>query len=216
LLTIPIIKIYHSYLKSLKLSRSKISLTHENLQARIRGNIWMAFSNKLGFLVLTTGNKSELSTGYATLYGDMAGGFALLKDVSKTLVYELVSYGNSYFYNKIKKSARLVSRLAGYPIPLGIIQRPPTAELKPNQKDSDTLPEYETLDPILQKYIEENKGIKDIIKQTGTPLDVVSKVIKMVNRSEYKRRQSPPGIKITPCNFGKGRRFPITNKFSPI
>ncbi|MFH1231350.1 MAG: NAD+ synthase [Planctomycetota bacterium] len=209
--TISIVNIYHSYLKSLKLSRSKISLTHENLQARIRGNILMAFSNKLNSLVLATGNKSELSTGYATLYGDMAGGFALLKDVSKTLVYELVSYGNGCFYNKINKTAR-----GGYPIPLGIIQRPPTAELKPNQKDSDTLPEYETLDPILQKYVEENKELNDIIKQTGTSLDIVSKVMKMVDRSEYKRRQSPPGVKITPDNFSKGRRFPITNKFFPI
>jgi NAD+ synthase (glutamine-hydrolysing) len=216
LLTIPITNIYRSYLKLLKLSKSKISLTHENLQARIRGNILMAFSNKLNSLVLTTGNKSELSTGYATLYGDMAGGFALLKDVSKTLVYELVSYGNRVFYNKINNSCGTNEQVGGYPISTRIIQRPPTAELKPNQKDSDILPPYEILDPILEEYIEKNRGIEDIIKKTGSSSNIVSKVIRMVNRSEYKRRQSPPGIKITSCNFGKDRRFPITNKFSQI
>jgi NAD+ synthase (glutamine-hydrolysing) len=203
LITIPINHIYQKYLMCLKLSRKTITLTNENLQSRIRGNILMALSNKTGALVLTTGNKSELSTGYTTLYGDMAGGFALLKDVPKTLVYKLVSYGNYLFSNKINK----------FPIPEEIIKRAPSAELKPNQKDSDTLPEYEILDPILQAYIEENKNLKQIVKQTGIAEEVVSKVMRMVDRSEYKRRQFPPGVKITPCAFGKDRRFPITNKF---
>jgi len=203
LMSIPIKDIYYNYLKSLKLSTKEITLTHENLQARIRGTILMAFSNKLNALVLTTGNKSELSTGYATLYGDMAGGFALLKDVPKTLVYELSTHGNDVFYKRIKKDA----------IPLAIINRPPTAELRPNQKDSDSLPEYHILDPILREYIENNKGLDEIVKELRTPSKIVAKVIKMVDRSEYKRRQSPPGVKITHRAFGRDRRFPITNRF---
>jgi len=203
LLTVPIKDIYQRYLKSLGLS-GKITLTHENLQARIRGTILMALSNKIGAIVLTTGNKSEMSTGYATLYGDMAGGFALLKDVPKYLVYQLSSYGNDLLYNKNGK----------YPIPMEIITRPPTAELKPNQKDSDTLPEYDVLDPILQAYIEENMGKLEIVRLTGVSPKVVERIIRMVDRSEYKRRQSPPGVKITPRAFGKDRRFPITNRFS--
>ena len=145
-----------------------------------------------------------MSTGYATLYGDMAGGFALLKDVPKYLVYQLSSYGNDLLYNKNGK----------YPIPMEIITRPPTAELKPNQKDSDTLPEYDVLDPILQAYIEENMGKLEIVRLTGVSPKVVERIIRMVDRSEYKRRQSPPGVKITPRAFGKDRRFPITNRFS--
>jgi len=203
LLTVPIKDIYQRYLNSLGLS-GKITLTHENLQARIRGTILMALSNKTGAIVLTTGNKSEMSTGYATLYGDMAGGFALLKDVPKTIVYKLSSYGNDLFYRKNGQ----------YPIPMEIITRPPTAELKPNQKDSDTLPEYNVLDPILQAYIEENRSKDEIVQLTGAPLKVVERIIKMVDRSEYKRRQSPPGVKITPRAFGKDRRFPITAAYN--
>ena len=203
MLTLPIKNIYQRYLKSLGLS-GRITITHENLQARIRGTILMAFANKIGAIVLTTGNKSEMSTGYATLYGDMAGGFALIKDVPKTLVYKLSSYGNELFYRNSGK----------YPIPLEIITRPPTAELKPNQKDSDTLPDYEVLDPILQTYIEENMSKGQIAQLTGAPVKMVERIISMVDRSEYKRRQSPPGVKITPRAFGKDRRFPITNKFS--
>ena len=203
MLTLPIKNIYQRYLKSLGLS-GRITITHENLQARIRGTILMAFANKIGAIVLTTGNKSEMSTGYATLYGDMAGGFALIKDVPKTLVYKLSSYGNELFYRNSGK----------YPIPLEIITRPPTAELKPNQKDSDTLPDYEVLDPILQAYIEENMSKGQIAQLTGAPVKMVERIISMVDRSEYKRRQSPPGVKITPRAFGKDRRFPITNKFS--
>jgi len=171
-------------------------VTEENLQARIRGNLLMAFSNKFGWLVLTTGNKSEMSTGYATLYGDMAGGFALIKDVPKTLVYRLAKYKNS------------LSPV----IPERVFSKEPTAELKPNQKDRDTLPAYETLDPILKAYIEEDKDLKEV---AGLGFDgkIVENVFAMVDKSEYKRRQSPPGIKITPKAFGRDRRMPITNKY---
>jgi NAD+ synthase (glutamine-hydrolysing) len=171
-------------------------ITEENLQARIRGNILMALSNKFGWLVLTTGNKSEMSTGYATLYGDMAGGFAVIKDVPKTLVYKLAKYRNSI----------------SYVIPERVLIKAPTAELKPDQKDSDTLPPYENLDPILKAYIEEDKDLSAIVSLGFNP-EVVSKVLKMADKSEYKRRQSPPGIKITPKAFGKDRRMPITNKY---
>jgi NAD+ synthase (glutamine-hydrolysing) len=204
LLIIPIDGIYRNYLSALKISGRRITLAHENLQSRIRGTLMMAVSNRTGAMVLTTGNKSELSTGYATLYGDMAGGFALLKDVSKTLVYELAAYGNELFYNQTGK----------YAIPHEIISRPPTAELKPNQQDSDSLPAYDTLDPILQAYIEDNKGRNEIARLTGAPLKTIDQVIKMAGRSEYKRRQSPPGVKITPRAFGKDRRFPITAAYN--
>ncbi len=173
-------------------------VTEENLQARIRGNILMAFSNKFGWLVLTTGNKSEMSVGYATLYGDMAGGFAVIKDVPKTMVYELCRYRNSTG----KKAV----------IPERIIEKEPTAELRTGQKDSDTLPPYHILDPILKAYVEEDRSFEEII-DAGFAEETVRKVIHMVDRSEYKRRQSPPGIKITPRALGKDRRFPITNRY---
>lgn len=172
------------------------NVTEENLQARIRGNLLMAFSNKFGWLVLTTGNKSEMSTGYATLYGDMAGGFAVIKDVPKTLVYKLAKYRDS------------LSAV----IPERVFTKEPTAELKPNQKDRDTLPAYETLDPILKAYIEEDKDLKEVVG-LGFDGKIVEKVFAMVDKSEYKRRQSPPGIKITPKAFGRDRRMPITNKY---
>lgn len=200
---LPINGVYKSYLEALKFSERRVTLAHENLQSRIRGALLMALSNQTGALVLTTGNKSEMSTGYATLYGDMAGGFALLKDVPKTLVYELSAYGNDLYFRKYGR----------YPIPAEIVSRPPTAELRPNQKDSDALPEYCILDPILQAYIEENRGCNEIARLTGATPKTVMRVIRMVNRSEYKRRQSPPGVKITPMAFGRDRRFPITNKF---
>jgi NAD+ synthase (glutamine-hydrolysing) len=170
--------------------------TEENLQARIRGNILMALSNKNGWLVLTTGNKSEMSTGYATLYGDMAGGLAVIKDVPKTLVYKLAKYRNSI----------------GTVIPDSVMEKEPTAELRHDQKDKDTLPPYETLDPIIKAYVEEDKSAGEIAS-LGFDRDVVDRVISMVDKSEYKRRQSPPGIKITPKAFGKDRRMPITNKY---
>ena len=171
-------------------------ITEENIQARIRGNILMAFSNKFGWLVLTTGNKSEMSTGYATLYGDMAGGLAVIKDVPKTLVYKLAKYRNSL----------------GKAIPDAVFTKEPTAELRPEQKDRDTLPAYEVLDPIIKAYVEEDKSPAEITA-AGFDKETVTRVIRMVDRSEYKRRQSPPGIKITPKAFGKDRRMPITNKY---
>ena len=172
------------------------NLAEENLQARIRGNYLMALSNKFGWLVLTTGNKSEMSTGYCTLYGDMAGGYAALKDVPKTLVYRLVDWRNA---------EREV-------IPGSIIDRPPTAELKPNQRDQDTLPEYELLDRIVDEYVEKNRSIDEIIK-LGLPRETVIKVVRMIDRAEYKRRQAPPGPRITARAFGKDWRLPITNHY---
>jgi NAD+ synthase (glutamine-hydrolysing) len=171
-------------------------IAEENLQARIRGNILMAFSNKFSWLVLTTGNKSEMSTGYATLYGDMAGGLAVIKDVPKMLVYELCRYRN---------------RISPV-IPGRVLEREPTAELRPNQKDTDSLPPYEVLDKILKAYVEEDKHYSEV---TGMGFDeeTVRKVFCLVDRSEYKRRQSPPGIKITPKAFGRDRRMPVTNKY---
>ena len=197
-LTVPIEQIFKLYLMALdpKFAGMSKDLTEENLQARIRGNTLMALSNKFGYMVLTTGNKSEMSTGYATLYGDMAGGFAVIKDVPKTMVYRLASYRN----------------LLGKVIPDSVIVKEPTAELKANQKDSDTLPPYDLLDKILKAYIEEDESADEIIR-AGFDKDTVLKVVNMVDRSEYKRRQSPPGIKITPKAFGRDRRMPITNKY---
>ena len=173
-------------------------LAEENIQARIRGNLLMALSNKFGRLVLTTGNKSEYSVGYTTLYGDMAGGFGVLKDVPKTLVYRLAHYRNN--------------RGGKPPIPLSIIERPPSAELRPDQRDTDSLPSYDLLDAILEAYVEEDQGRDQMIRR-GMPEDVVDRVITMVDAAEYKRRQAPPGIKITPKAFGRDRRLPITNRF---
>lgn len=190
--------IYDAYLETLSqvFSGLQPDITEENIQARIRGNIIMALSNKFGWLVLTTGNKSEMSVGYATLYGDMAGGFAVIKDVPKTLVYRVCRWRNS------------LSRV----IPERVLTKAPAAELKPDQKDTDTLPPYETLDPILKAYVEEDEDPAKIIAAGYDP-ETVNRVIKMVDMSEYKRRQSPPGIRITPKAFGKDRRVPITNKY---
>jgi NAD+ synthase (glutamine-hydrolysing) len=174
-------------------------LAAENIQARIRGNLVMALSNRLGWLVLTTGNKSEMSVGYATLYGDMAGGFAVIKDVPKTLVYELVRYRNGLEDRE--------------PVPSSVLERAPSAELRPDQLDADSLPPYEVLDRILEAYVERDQGPEQIA-QDGIPEDVVAEVVRMVDRAEYKRRQAPPGIKITPKAFGRDRRLPITNRFS--
>jgi NAD+ synthase (glutamine-hydrolysing) len=192
-----ILKTYLSTL-SVEFKGKKPDVTEENLQARIRGNLLMALSNKFGWLVLTTGNKSELAMGYSTLYGDMVGGFVVLKDIPKTLIYKLARYRNSL------EKKELISE--------DILKREPTAELKPNQKDTDTLPPYPILDPILKYYVEEDKGFQEI-KDLGFDENTITKVIKMVDRSEYKRRQAPPGIKITPRAFGKDRRLPITNKY---
>ncbi len=191
---------FEAYLKMLAgpfKGRSQ-DVTEENLQARIRGNILMALSNKFGGLVISTGNKSEMSVGYSTLYGDMVGGFNVLKDVPKTLVYQLTEYAN-------RKDGRPV-------IPEYIITRPPSAELRADQKDQDTLPPYDTLDAILEAYIEKDMSA-DLIAELGFPPETVAWVIGRVDAAEYKRRQSPPGIKITARAFGRDRRMPITNKF---
>ncbi len=173
-------------------------LAFENLQARIRGTILMSMSNKFGYLVLTTGNKSETAVGYSTLYGDTAGGFAVIKDVPKTVVYQLSDYVNKLHEREV--------------IPQSVIKRIPTAELRFGQKDSDSLPEYEILDGILKGYIEEEKSLPELIKQ-GFDAETTIKVIRMVDLNEYKRRQCPPGVKITPKAFGRDRRMPITNRY---
>ncbi len=198
--TLPIDTILTGYLRVLSGDFKGIreDTTEENLQARIRGNLLMAFSNKFGWLVLTTGNKSEMSVGYATLYGDMAGGFAVIKDVSKTLVYDICMWRNS--------------RGNGVVIPERVLWKEPTAELRPGQKDSDTLPPYSVLDPILKAYVEDEISFEDILKMGCEP-ESTEQVIRMVDKSEYKRRQAPPGIKITSRAFGRDRRFPITNKY---
>ncbi len=198
-LEVPIEDIFESYLMTLQpeFKDTNQNLAEENIQARIRGNILMALSNKFGWLVLTTGNKSEFAVGYCTLYGDMSGGFAVIKDVPKTLVYELSAYRN-------KTDGREV-------IPQSIINRAPTAELRKDQKDQDTLPEYAVLDEILVDYVEKHRSFEKISKKFDK--NTVKDVIAMIDRSEYKRRQSPPGIKITQRAFGKDWRLPITNKF---
>jgi len=196
---IPIKGVFDTYLNALEgeFKGKPWDIAEENLQARIRGTILMALSNKFGWLVLTTGNKSELATGYCTLYGDMAGGFAVIKDVPKTMVFDLVNFVNK----KAKKNI----------IPTSVILRAPTAELRENQKDEDSLPAYSRLDPILKGYVEAHQSLKELSKKED--INTVKKVIALVDHSEYKRRQSPPGVKITPLAFGKDRRLPITNAY---
>ena len=199
-LSIPITPVLNAYRRALAKAFKglKEDVTEENLQARIRGNLLMALSNKFGWLVLTTGNKSEYSVGYTTLYGDMAGGFAVIKDVPKTLVYEVT---------------RKVNELAGRAVvPPSVFERAPSAELRPNQTDQDTLPPYADLDAILEGYVEEDRGVKDLVAR-GHAEDTVRRVLAMVNRNEYKRRQAPIGVKITPRAFGRDWRLPIVNRF---
>ncbi|MDQ6733238.1 MAG: NAD+ synthase [Nitrospirota bacterium] len=198
--TVSVTRMFKSYLRAMAdvFKGRRPDTTEENLQARIRGNLLMAVSNKFGHLVLTTGNKSEMSVGYATLYGDMAGGFAVIKDVPKTMVYELTRLRNATGDAPV--------------IPQRILDRPPTAELKPNQTDQDTLPPYDVLDPILKAYVEEDRAPEDIVAMGFDP-KTVAQVIGLVDRSEYKRRQAPIGIKITHRAFGKDRRMPITNGY---
>lgn len=198
-LVIPISNIFRSYLDNLRsiFKTDKLNITKENLQARIRGNILMGLSNENDWLVLATGNKSEISVGYCTLYGDMAGGFSPIKDIYKTLVYKICNFINRKYSNIIPET---------------IIKKVPSAELKPDQKDEDKLPPYNMLDEILKLYIEEEKDYHDIVK-TGFDEKIVKDVINMVDFSEYKRRQGSPGIKITQRAFGRDRRYPITNKF---
>ncbi len=197
---IPITPTFEAYRRSLAPSfdQRPPDRTEENLQARIRGNILMAVSNKFGHLVLTTGNKSELSVGYSTLYGDMAGGFAVIKDVSKTRVYELARFRNARGPSPV--------------IPQRTLDRPPSAELKPDQKDEDTLPPYTVLDPILQAYVEDNRSLEEIV-EAGFDRGTVARVMRMVDYSEFKRSQAPIGVKITHRAFGKDRRMPITNGY---
>lgn len=198
--TIPIgavLDVFHETLKAMP-GWDDAGIAYENLQARIRGTILMSLSNQLGLLVLTTGNKSETAVGYSTLYGDTAGGFAVIKDVPKTLVYALSRYVND--------------QAGTERIPESVITRIPSAELRPNQKDCDSLPEYEVLDRVLRGYVELDQGRRDLLAQ-GLDEQIVLRVIGLVDRNEYKRRQCPPGIKITPKAFGKDRRMPITNRY---
>ncbi|NTV51573.1 MAG: NAD+ synthase [Candidatus Firestonebacteria bacterium] len=195
----PFMRVYGAQLSGL-LGPGSEGVAFENLQARIRGNILMALSNRHGWLVLTTGNKSETATGYCTLYGDMAGGFAVIKDVPKTMVYEVCRYLN------VQAGLELISQ--------SVLDRPPSAELRPDQKDEDSLPPYAELDPILKAYVEEDRSPDDIIALGFSP-ETVMEVIRLVDRSEYKRRQAPPGIKITPKAFGRDRRLPLTNQYRP-
>jgi NAD+ synthase (glutamine-hydrolysing) len=198
-IVLPIQNLFECYLQELAPVFENLprNIAEENLQARVRGNLLMAMSNKFGWLVLTTGNKSETSVGYCTLYGDTAGGFAVIKDVPKTMVYELCAYRNT------------LSRV----IPDRVLVKAPTAELRENQKDTDSLPPYEVLDPILKAYVEEDRSLAQIVEM-GWEEETVQRVIRLVDRNEYKRRQAPPGVKITPRAFGKDRRLPIVNAFT--
>jgi NAD+ synthase (glutamine-hydrolysing) len=196
---IPIEPMLAAFLESLEgeFREREADATEENVQARIRGTLLMALSNKFGSIVLTTGNKSEMAVGYATLYGDMAGGFAVLKDISKTLVYKLARYRNEL----------------GRVIPERIITRPPSAELRANQTDQDSLPPYDVLDAILEAYVEQNRSPAEIVEAGFAP-DDVRKVVRLIKVSEYKRRQAAVGIRITPRGFGKDWRYPITSAWS--
>ena len=200
MLTIPIEETFRTSLKMLQpaLGDEDPGVAGENLQARIRGNILMTISNKSGYLVLTTGNKSELAVGYCTLYGDMAGGFAVIKDVLKTLVYELAVYRNTLGGNPV--------------IPASVIEKPPSAELRPGQQDTDSLPPYDILDPILKAYVEEDRSFEEMLA-SGFERKTVERIMRLVDTSEYKRRQAPPGVKITTRAFGRDRRLPITNQY---
>jgi NAD+ synthase (glutamine-hydrolysing) len=199
-LTLPITPAYRAFRRVLAapFKGLKEDVAEENIQARVRGTLLMALSNKFGWLVLTTGNKSEMGVGYCTLYGDMAGGFAVIKDVPKTLVYALARWRNA-------RDDRLV-------IPESVIRRPPSAELRANQTDQDTLPAYEVLDPILEAYVEEDRSLADIVA-LGYDEATVRQVVTMVDKNEYKRRQAPPGVKITPRAFGRDWRLPLSNRF---
>jgi NAD+ synthase (glutamine-hydrolysing) len=193
-------EIFKAYLSALEdpFRDTREGVAEENLQARIRGNVLMAISNKFGAMVLATGNKSEYAVGYSTLYGDMAGGFAPIKDVPKTLVYEVARWRNTHG--------------SPPPIPERVIDKAPSAELRPNQRDTDTLPPYEELDPIIEAYVEEDRSPEDIVA-AGFDRDLVDRVVSWIDRAEYKRRQAPPGVKITPKAFGRDRRMPITNRY---
>jgi NAD+ synthase (glutamine-hydrolysing) len=195
--------VFSAYLNALRepFHGTEPGLAEENIQARIRGNLLMAFSNRFGSMVLATGNKSEYAVGYATLYGDMAGGFAPIKDVPKTLVYELVRWRNAQGPGE-------------GPIPHRVVAKAPSAELRPDQKDTDSLPPYEQLDPIIEAYVVEDRSPEEIAASRDDP-DLVERVVQLIDLAEYKRRQAAPGIKITPKAFGRDRRMPITNRYRP-
>jgi NAD+ synthase (glutamine-hydrolysing) len=199
LIELPIGEVFDSYLERLGplFSGQEPDITEENLQARIRGNYLMAISNKFGSLVLTTGNKSEMAVGYSTLYGDSAGGFAVIKDVPKTLVYRLCELRN---------------RRQDSPIPETILTRAPSAELRPGQSDQDSLPPYDVLDPLIEGYVEQDLGIEELVA-AGFERDTVVRVAGLIDRAEYKRRQQPPGVKVTGKAFGRDRRMPITSRY---
>jgi NAD+ synthase (glutamine-hydrolysing) len=199
-LTVPIESAHGAFLDMLAGSfrGTEPGLAEENLQARIRGTVLMSLSNKFGGLVLTTGNKSELATGYSTLYGDMAGGFSVIKDVPKMLVYALARDRN-------ERAGRDV-------IPESVLDKPPSAELRPDQRDSDSLPDYAELDPILEAYVEGDLSVAEI-EDAGFDPDTARRIALLVDRNEYKRRQSPPGVRVSPKAFGKDRRLPITNRW---
>jgi NAD+ synthase (glutamine-hydrolysing) len=199
-LTVPIEPAHSAFETMLTevLASGPAGLAEENVQSRIRGNVLMTISNKLGSLVLTTGNKSEMATGYATLYGDMVGGFAVIKDVPKTLVYALCAERN-------ERAGREL-------VPVSVLTKPPSAELRPDQKDTDSLPDYDELDPILEGYVEGDLAATDLIDQ-GLDAAVVRRITALVDRNEYKRRQAPPGVRVSPKAFGKDRRLPITNRW---
>jgi NAD+ synthase (glutamine-hydrolysing) len=198
---VPIDAIFQAYLSTLEplFAGSEPGVAEENVQARVRGNLLMALSNRFGGLVLATGNKSEYAVGYSTLYGDMAGGFAPIKDVPKTLVYELARWRNTRDDREP-------------PIPRRVLDKPPSAELRPDQRDTDSLPPYEELDPIIEAYVEDDRGPEEIVS-AGADRATVERIVAMIDRAEYKRRQAAPGIKITPRAFGRDRRMPITNRY---
>ena len=198
--TVPIAEVFDRYRFALAepFAGTKEDVAEENLQARIRGNLLMAVSNKFGSIVLATGNKSEYAVGYSTLYGDMAGGFAPIKDVPKTLVYELAAWRNA--------------QPGGPPIPEATITKPPSAELRPDQLDTDSLPPYDVLDPVIEAYVEDDLGTDEMVAR-GMDRELVERVVRMIDRAEYKRRQAAPGVKITPKAFGRDRRMPITNRY---
>jgi NAD+ synthase (glutamine-hydrolysing) len=198
--SIPIEGVVGEFLKALApaFAGRPRDLTEENLQARVRGTILMALSNKFGWMALTTGNKSETSVGYSTLYGDTAGGFAVIKDIPKALVYRLAEWRNA-------REGRDL-------IPRSVFTRAPSAELRDNQTDQDTLPPYDLLDRVVRLYVEENRSVEDAVK-AGADRETARRLIRLVDLAEHKRRQSPPGVKITPRAFGRDRRMPITNKY---
>jgi NAD+ synthase (glutamine-hydrolysing) len=199
-ITVPIEPAHAAFLDMLAepFAGTEPGLAEENLQARIRGTVLMALSNKFGALVLTTGNKSELATGYSTLYGDMAGGFSVIKDVPKMLVYALARDRN-------ERAGRDL-------VPESVLDKPPSAELRPDQRDSDALPDYALLDPILEGYVEGDLSVAEL-EDAGFDPDTVRKIARLVDRNEYKRRQAPPGVRVSPKAFGKDRRLPITNRW---